>query len=236
MRPASDLFTPSVLGVVQALLPADTRAVGGAVRALLTNQPMAHVDIDLATTATPDEIRARLKTAKMAFRDDGARWGSFEVMTPDGTVDVTSLRVDTYLPGSRYPSVAWTTDWLADAPRRDFTINAVYLAPNGDIIDPYGGGADIQAGLVRFIGEPAVRLREDPLRLLRFFRFCGTYGLTGFTEELKPGLMQAIPALKTLSRARVNEELAKLALTPHAVSVQKVMGELGIVDSTPPTA
>jgi poly(A) polymerase len=226
-RPATDLFTPPVLAVVQALLPAQTRAVGGAVRALLTGQPMAHVDIDLATTATPEEMLARFKQLKMPLNEGGLRWGSLTV-GEERPVDVTTLRQDKYLPGSRYPTVGWTTDWHTDSLRRDFTINAIYLSPDGSLFDPHNGQADLEAGVVRFIGDPATRLAEDPLRLLRFFRFCGTYGLAGFTPELEPVLAAAVPALKSLSRARVAEELSRLDLTPHAVSVKKAMAQVGL--------
>lgn len=227
-RPVSDLFTPPVLAVVQALLPAETRAVGGAVRALLTAQPMAHVDVDLATTATPDDMLARFKAVSIPVDTQGLRWGSVVAGEGDDAVDVTTLREDKYLPGSRYPTVGFTADWHTDSLRRDFTINAIYLAPDGTVFDPHNGQADLQAGVVRFIGDPATRLAEDPLRLLRFFRFCGTYGLAGFTPELEPTLAAAVPAIKSLSRARVEAELAKLDITPHAVSVRKAMEQVGL--------
>jgi poly(A) polymerase len=196
---------------------------------------MAHVEVDLATTATPDETLHRLKQARMGTGDAGRRWGSICALpdvpvehAPPLEIDVTTLRQDSYVPGSRYPTVAWTRDWEVDAHRRDFTMNAVYLSPDGAVFDPFGGQQDLEANLVRFIGDPALRLREDPLRLLRFFRFCGLYGLAGFTEDVKPVLAQAVPALKTLSRARVADELSRLALTPHAVSVAAAMAEIGI--------
>lgn len=231
MRPHTDLFTAPVLAVAQSLLPAETRAVGGAVRALLKGEPLARVEVDLATTATPEEILHRLKAAKIPVDEAGKRWGSLAARVDGETpmeIDVTTLRQDSYLPGSRYPTVAWTQDWAVDAKRRDFTFNAVYLAPDGTIFDPENGQADLEAGIVRFIGDPATRLREDPLRLLRFFRFCGLYGLAGLTDDLKITMQQSVPALKTISRARVADELAKLAKTPHAVSVKAAMAELGI--------
>lgn len=227
-RPVTDLFTAPVLAVTQALLPAQTRAVGGAVRALLAGEPMAHVDVDLATTATPEEMLTRLKQVQIAVDEAGLRWGSLVAGEGENTVDVTTLRQDKYLPGSRYPTVTWTTDWHTDSLRRDFTINAIYLSPDGTCFDPHNGQADLEAGIVRFIGDPATRLAEDPLRLLRFFRFCGTYGLAGFTPELEPILAAAVPALKSLSRARVADELAKLERTPHAVTVKKAMSQVGL--------
>jgi poly(A) polymerase len=113
-------------------------------------------------------------------------------------------------------------------------MNAVYMAADGTVFDPTGYGvADIENGTVRFIGDPATRLREDPLRLLRFFRFCGLYGLSGFTDELKPILAHALPALGSISHARIQKELAKLALTPHAVSVRAAMEEVGMTVDEP---
>ncbi|MCP5404755.1 MAG: CCA tRNA nucleotidyltransferase [Pseudomonadaceae bacterium] len=229
MRHAPDLlFRPSVLAVVQALLPAQTRAVGGAVRSVLLSEPMAHVEVDLATDIPPDEMAVRLRRAGMRFDEAGARWGSLAVASGDEVIDVTSLREDSYLPGSRYPAVRWVNDWALDAARRDFTIGAIYMSPDGALFDPYGGEADLKARVVRFIGDPAQRLREDPLRLLRFFRFCGQYGLAGFTDELKPVLAQAVPAVASLSRVRVAKELEKLSHTPHAVSVGRAMEEVGL--------
>lgn len=228
MRGPENLFRPNVMAVVQALLPADTRAVGGAVRSLLLAEPMAHVEVDVACDIPPDEMAVRLRRAGLAFGEEGRRWGSLAVQSGGEVVDVTSLRQDSYVPGSRYPTVAWTTDWGVDAARRDFTMNAVYMAPDGSLFDPYGGEADVRAGIVRFIGDPAQRLREDPLRMLRFFRFCGLYGLAGMTEELVPVLAQAAPAVASLSRVRVEQELAKLRLTPHAVSVLRAMAEVGL--------
>ncbi|MFZ2587179.1 MAG: hypothetical protein WAZ18_03525 [Alphaproteobacteria bacterium] len=229
MRSPSNLFTPPVMAVVQALLPAPTKAVGGSVRCLLLGHPMAQVDVDLATEALPDEIEQRLRRAKIPFDAQGKRWGSFTAKPAPGVeVDITSLRADSYLPGSRYPNVNFGVGWEADAARRDFTIGAIYMAPDGTLTDPLGGEADLKAGLVRFIGDPAQRLREDPLRLLRFYRFCGQYGLAGITEDLKPVLAQAAPALATLSAARKADEFAKLAKTPHAVSVSTAMEALGV--------
>lgn len=228
MKPVEQLFRPAVLAVVQALLPADTRAVGGAVRSLLLGEPMARVEVDLACNIPPDVMAERLHRAGMHFGEAGRRWGCLTVETDGEVVDVTSLRRDSYLAGSRYPSVGWTDDWQADAARRDFTIGAIYMAPDGSLFDPYGGEADLRVGMVRFIGDPAQRLREDPLRLLRFFRFCGQYGLAGFTDELKPVLAQAAPAVASLSRARVEHEMSKLALTPHAVSASAAMHEVGL--------
>lgn len=229
MRPSSDLFTPPVMAVVQALLPADTRAVGGAVRSLLLGEPMSHVEVDLATDIPPDEVETRLQRAGIAFGSEGKRWGSLVARPAEGVeVDVTSLRQDSYLPGSRYPNVSFGVGWEEDARRRDFTINAIYLAPDGSLFDHFEGEADLRAGVVRFIGDPMQRLREDPLRLLRFFRFCGNYGLAGLTDEVAEVLGLAAPALGSLSKARVADELAKLVKTPHAVSVLTAMEKVGV--------
>lgn len=215
--------------LIEALAPAQTRAVGGYVRAYLRREPLATVECDLATTATPDEVESRLRDAGIGTSAPGKRWGTVIAHLPEeGTFEITTLRKDTYLAGSRYPQVEWTTDWSTDAQRRDFTVNAMYLSDDGTLTDPFGGAEDLQNGIVKFVNDPAASLRQDPLRLLRFFRFCGHYGLGGLTPELSQIMVEAAPALATLSRARVKQEWDKLLKTPQSLSVQNALDNLGL--------
>jgi tRNA nucleotidyltransferase/poly(A) polymerase len=217
--------------VARALKDYETRAVGGWVRSLLRGEKTAGVECDLATTATPEQMEAAFIEAGLAFSDEGRRWGTLRVLglgTGDSeVVEVTTLREDAYTAGSRYPNVKFVGDWSADAARRDFTFNAIYLGADGSAFDPYNGQNDLAGGVVRFIGDPAVRLREDPLRWLRFFRFCAMYGLNGLTDDMKGVLDGAAPALRNLSRHRVAREWEKLQSAPQADAVMKIIRQEG---------
>ncbi|HEX2859041.1 MAG TPA: hypothetical protein VHP58_02430 [Alphaproteobacteria bacterium] len=219
----SAIFPPLALTIVEALKGHDTRAVGGWVRALLRGESMAGVECDLATTATPDQMAEAFTKALLEFGEDGRRWGTLVVRDGAETIEVTTLRQDSYKAGSRYPDVQWTTDWNVDAPRRDFTFNAIYMGADGTAFDPFNGQNDLAGGIVRFIGEPNVRLSEDPLRWLRFWRFCGRYGLAGYTDAMKEVLTISAPALRNLSRHRVAHEWEKLQHTAHASEVLKIL-------------
>lgn len=215
--------------LIQAFDSSELRAVGGAVRAVLRHDPLQNVEIDLATPLPPAEVQQKLAAAGIAFATPGVRWGTVTARLNERSYEITTLRQDSYLNGSRYPAVTFITDWEQDARRRDFTINAIYLAPEGSFFDPTGGAEDLKNGVVRFIGDPAIRLREDPLRLLRFWRFCGHYGLGGVTPELLDIFQTAAPALSTLSHSRVAQEWAKLQQTPQAASVEAELERNGLL-------
>lgn len=212
------LFTP-IQPLLEALAAYEVRAVGGAVRAHLRHDPTNNLDLDLATTATPDEIENALRVAVIPTSDTGKRWGTITAHLNGIDYEITALRTDTYTPGSRYPTVSFHTDWETDAHRRDFTINAIYLSPDETLYDPFDGATDLRNGIVKFIGDPEKRLSEDPLRLYRFWRFCGHYGLGGATTEVITAFQNAVPGLISVSRARRQQEWAKLLETPQAATV-----------------
>lgn len=214
----NQLLTP-VSPILEALRPHEVRAVGGAVRAALRHDPANGNDLDLATTATPDECEKTLRTAGIITTDAGKRWGTITAHLGAESYEITSLRQDTYTPGSRYPTVSFGVDWQTDAHRRDFTFNAIYMDENGEVYDPFDGVTDLRNGVVRFIGQPEVRLSEDPLRLYRFWRFCGHYGLGGATTELITIFQQATPGLISVSRTRRQNEWSRLLATPQAATV-----------------
>jgi poly(A) polymerase len=214
----SPLFTP-VQPVLEALALHDVRAVGGFVRAWLRKDPLTNIDLDLATTANPDQIENCLRVATIPATDEGKRWGTITAHLGDDTYEITSLRQDAYSPGSRYPTVSFITDWENDAARRDFTINAIYLSQDETLFDPFDGATDLRNGIVRFIGNPETRLSEDPLRLYRFWRFCGLYGLGGVTTDLVQTFQQCTQGLVSVSRTRRQVEWAKLLETPQAPTV-----------------
>jgi len=204
----------------------EARVVGGAVRNALLQLPVD--EIDVATTAVPDEVVRRAAGAGFHPVPTGIEHGTVTVVIDGKPFEVTTLREDIETFG-RHAKVRFGRDWEKDAERRDFTINALTLARDGRVIDFVGGLADIEARRVRFIGDAAARIREDYLRVLRFFRFHAAYG-EGAPDAA--GLLACIRArneLSALSRERVRAELLKLLAAKHAVPTAAVMAETGIL-------
>jgi poly(A) polymerase len=204
----------------------EARVVGGAVRNALLALPPG--DIDVATTALPDEVIRRAEGAGFKPVPTGLPHGTVTVVVEGRPFEVTTLREDVETFG-RHATVRFGRDWKRDAARRDFTINAFSLTPDGTVHDSVGGLPDLQARRVRFIGDAATRIAEDYLRILRFFRFHATYA-EGAPDAA--GLHAAILAragLEQLSRERVRMELIKLLAAPRAAATLAVMAETGIL-------
>ena len=146
----------------------EARAVGGVVRNSLLGLPVT--DIDVATTAKPDDTMRLARAAGFGVIETGLQHGTVTVIVGRKTFEVTTLRCDVQTDG-RHATVAFTDDWSEDARRRDFTLNALYCDAQGRVHDPLGGFADLSARRVRFIGDATARIHEDYLRILRFFRF-----------------------------------------------------------------
>jgi len=204
----------------------EARAIGGAVRDSLLG--MTPGEIDVATTATPPEVIRRVQAAGYKAVPTGIDHGTVTVVVAGHPIEVTTLREDIETFG-RKANVRFGRDWKADAERRDFTINALSVSADGTVHDYVGGLADLAARRVRFIGDPATRIAEDFLRILRFFRFHARYG-EGSPDAA--GLHAAIVArdgLDLLSRERIRMELMKLLSAPRAVPTLAVMAEAGIL-------
>jgi len=207
-------FKDAALGRVLALLNADGgegRVVGGAVRNSLMGLDVA--DIDLATTLLPEDVVARAKVAGIKTVPTGIAHGTVTLVIDGKPFEVTTLRRDVETDG-RHAEVAFSTDWQADAERRDLTINALYADRGGQVIDLVGGLADIETRTIRFIGDAATRIAEDHLRILRFFRFFAYYG-TGRPDAA--GLRACAGAratLSSLSAERIWSETKKLLAAP----------------------
>ncbi|HSI17136.1 MAG TPA: CCA tRNA nucleotidyltransferase [Sphingomonas sp.] len=196
------------------------RFVGGAVRDTLLGIDVA--DIDLATTHSPERVIALLKGNDIKVVPTGLAHGTVTAVLPDGPIEVTTLRCDVETDG-RHATVAFTGDWREDAARRDFTINALYADPaTSEIFDYFGGLDDLQAGVVRFIGDPLQRIAEDHLRILRFFRFHARFGDAIDAAGLAACATRAND-LMALSRERIAAELLRLLVARHAVEVVAVM-------------
>lgn len=217
---------------VQACLAAldgqgeETRLVGGCVRDALLGASVS--DIDLATTLLPEAVMARARAVGIKAVPTGIEHGTITLVVEGQPHEVTTLREDVETDG-RHAVVRFGRDFSRDAERRDFTINALSLDARGRLHDTTGGVADLAAGRVRFIGEAATRLREDALRLLRFFRFHARYGHGAPDPEGLAAAIAARDSLDRLSRERVRAEFLKLLLAPRAVEAVASLSETGLL-------
>lgn len=230
---ASDAPVERVIAALERAEPHSVRFVGGCVRdSLIGIQPK---DIDVATTLPPDQVMAALKAANLGVAPTGIEHGTITAIADHKGIEVTTLRADVSTDGRR-ATVAFTRDWDIDARRRDFTVNALYLTPALDLVDPVGGVSDLLARKVRFIGAAEDRIREDYLRILRFFRFSARFAAT-----FDPTGLDACAALKAgmkiLSAERVGDEFMKLLSLPApqaAISAMQASGVLAEVWDAPP--
>jgi poly(A) polymerase len=204
----------------------EARVVGGAVRNALLEIPIG--DIDIATTALPDEVIRRAKAAHIKSVPTGIEHGTVTLVVDRHPFEVTTLREDTETFG-RKAKVAFGRDWVADAQRRDFTINGLSVDADGVVHDHVGGLDDIAARRVRFIGDPNQRIAEDYLRILRFFRIHAVYGVG---EPDRAGYLACIGAhagLATLSAERVRMEMLKLMVAEGATGAVTAMADGGLL-------
>ena len=213
----ADWLREGGLARILALLDCDGEeacVVGGAVRNALLREPLG--DIDIATTARPEEVVRRVETAGLKAVPTGIEHGTITVVADRQPFEVTTLREDVETYG-RHAKVVFGRDWRRDAERRDFTMNALFLSRDGTVHDYVGGLADIEERRVRFIGDAATRIAEDYLRILRFFRFHAAYGHGAPDPDGLHACIGARAGLDLLSRERVRMELLKLVVAVHAV-------------------
>lgn len=210
------------------------RYVGGAVRDTLLG--IAVKDIDMATPLEPPTVIERLQAAGIRSVPTGLAHGTVTAVLESGPVEITTLRRDVSTDG-RHATVAFSTDWQEDAARRDFTINALYADPRDlRVHDYFGGLEDLAARRLRFIGDPEARIREDYLRILRYFRFQARFGSLPADADAEAACSALAPGLKGLSRERIASELLLLlALLNPAPTVSR-MAELGVLAVIVPEA
>ncbi|MCC6926048.1 CCA tRNA nucleotidyltransferase [Novosphingobium sp.] len=220
--------------LIAALGPGQARYVGGAVRDTLLGQPVK--DIDVATPLEPKEVMRRLKAHAIQAIPTGIEHGTVTAVLPEGNVEITTLRHDVSTDGRR-ATVAFAQDWQDDAARRDFTINALYADPaSGELFDWFGGLADLEARRVRFIGDAHQRIREDHLRILRYFRFQARFGSQPADAEAELAISNLKATLKGLSRERVGMEMMNLLGLPDPAPTVARMAQLGVLDVVLPEA
>ena len=227
------LQAPETRRVLDALTQdgGEARFVGGAVRNALAGQPVS--DIDIATPLTPDEVTRRLQAAGLGAVPTGIDHGTITAIADGKPFEITTLRRDVSTDGRR-ATVAFTTDWKADAARRDFTINALYATADGQLFDYFGGLADLDAGRVRFIGDPIARIREDYLRILRLFRFHAWYGRGEIDGDALRAAVSERAGLAILSGERIQKELLRLLEAADPVPVLRAMAAAQILSELLP--
>lgn len=216
---------------VLALLNADgeeARVVGGAVRNALLG--LVPGDIDIATTARPEEVMRRAKAAGIKGVPTGIEHGTVTLVIDSHPYEVTTLREDTETFG-RKAKVAFGRDWVKDAERRDFTMNGLSVDARGVVHDHVGGIADAKARRVRFIGDPDRRIAEDYLRILRFFRIHAAFGAGEPDRDGTLACIRGREGLAHLSAERVRTEMLKLLVTPGASAAALAMAEGGLLQA-----
>ncbi|RVU06388.1 CCA tRNA nucleotidyltransferase [Novosphingobium umbonatum] len=220
--------------LVEALGAGNLRWVGGCVRDTLLGLTVK--DIDAATPLLPDEVMARCKEAGLRTVPTGIEHGTVTVVLEGGNVEVTTLRHDVSTDGRR-ATVSFAKEWREDAARRDFTINALYADPaDGAVHDYFGGLEDLAARHLRFIGDARQRIREDHLRILRYFRFQARFGSTPADEEAESACRELAATLKGLSRERIGMEMMNLLGLANPAPTLARMAELGVLDVILPEA
>ncbi|WP_439476181.1 CCA tRNA nucleotidyltransferase [Brevundimonas sp.] len=232
------LTAPATRAVMAALEaaggPGCARFVGGCVRNALIGAPVA--DIDLATTLKPEETDRAIRAAGLKAVPTGIAHGTVTAVSERQPFEITTLRRDVSTDG-RNATVAFTDDWAEDAARRDFRLNALYADGEGRVFDPTGEGmADAAAGRIVFVGDPGTRIREDFLRILRFFRFFASYGRGEPDGAALEACRALAPGMQRLSSERVSKELMTLLAAPDPRVAMAAMTDAGVLAQILPEA
>jgi len=203
----------------------EVRFVGGCVRKLINNEVVD--DIDLSTNLRPEKVIEILKNYNINFYETGINHGTVTAVINDKSFEITSLRKDIKTDG-RHAQVEYTKDWLDDASRRDFTINAIYSDIEGNLFDPFNGKNDLKNGLIKFIGDPAIRIKEDYLRILRYIRFSLVYSKNQHDKNTLKIIKQNLSGLKIVSKNRQLQELKKIISIKdfNKINLDKYLKEL----------
>jgi len=235
LDPQPWMTAPETAAVMAALSAAggEARFVGGCVRDALLGRQVR--DVDIATHEPPERVMNLLARAGIKAIPTGIKHGTVTAVIGARHFEITTLRrdVETY---GRHAKVEYTNDWQADAARRDFTMNALFCGADGTIYDPFGGLADLRAQRVRFVGDPEARIREDVLRLLRFFRFHAHYGKPPPDAAALAACRSLAQLLPTLSGERISGELLRLLTAPKVADVIDLMDETGVLAQFLPEA
>ena len=196
----------------------EIRYVGGCIRKIINKEKID--DIDLATNLEPIQVCEALGQNKINFHETGIKYGTITALIDNYKFEITSLREDVSTDG-RHAQVKFSQDWKKDASRRDFTINAIYSDKEGNLFDPYNGKEDLKKGEINFIGDTETRIKEDYLRILRYFRFFLNYSKQKHKPEIIKFLRMNIDGISKLSKERLLDELRKMINLKSLVKLSK---------------
>jgi len=196
----------------------EIRYVGGSIRKIINNEKVN--DIDLATNIIPKKICEILKKNKISFYESGISHGTITAKIEQHKFEITTLRKDVLTDG-RHAQIEFSNDWYEDASRRDFTFNAIYSDLHGNLYDPFDGKKDLKLGIVKFIGDPEKRIKEDYLRILRYVRFFLNYSKKDHDENLKKIIKRNISGISKISSERLIDELKKIFLSRGFLKLTK---------------
>jgi len=235
LQPLPWMTAPETAAVFDALENggAQARFVGGCVRDGIAKRTVT--DVDIATTSRPEETITLLKNAGIKAIPTGIEHGTITAVVGDVSYEITTLRVDSETNG-RHAEVDFTTNWIKDAQRRDFTFNALSATRDGDVYDPFNGIADLSHGRVCFIGRPADRIAEDYLRILRYFRFHATHGRPPADRDALQACRSNVEHLSELSGERVRDEMLKILAAPNPASILLLMRGEKVLEQVLPEA
>jgi len=219
------ILTPNVQRLLSAL-HGEARVVGGAVRDVILGRKVG--DVDLATTLPPDKATEMLALAGIRSEPTGIDHGTITAILDHTGYEITTLRRDVETDG-RHAKVVFTDDWKEDAARRDFTMNALYVDSKGTVYDYYGGIEDAAAGRVRFIGDAKERIREDVLRILRYFRFFAYFGKEAADKSALDACRDLAALVPNLSVERIAREFIKLLGSENPLPALRLMIESGVL-------
>ena len=196
----------------------EIRFVGGCVRKILNYEEID--DIDFATNVKPDITQLILDKNNINYFKTGLKHGTITAVINKQHFEITSLREDITTDG-RHADVKFTKDWFIDASRRDFTINSIYADKEGNLFDPFGGKKDLKNGIIKFIGDPDKRIKEDYLRILRYIRFFNNYSEVTHKKKIKKIIRKNISGINIISKDRLISELKKIFLSKKFVNISQ---------------
>ena len=205
----------------------EVRYVGGCIRKVINKEVVD--DIDLATNLKPNEICEALKNKDINFYETGIEHGTVTAVIDEYKYEITSLRKDVKTDG-RHAKVEFSLDWKEDAARRDFSINSIYSDASGNLFDPNNGKKDLEEGLIHFIGDAEIRIKEDYLRILRYVRFFLNYSNHKHKPEIIKIIKRNIGGISKLSSERLIDEFKKLTKSHGFVKLFQDNDSLEIIE------
>ena len=222
------LQLPEVEKIFNAFGESSIFLVGGCVRDTLMNKLVT--DIDFATPCEPLEVIEILNKSKINYVDIGIKFGTVTAILNDKKYEITSFRKDISTDG-RHAEVEFSKEMEADAARRDFTINALYVDKDFKVYDFYNGQEDLKNSILRFIGDPQARIKEDYLRIMRFFRFLASNSTQSLDDDLLTILKDEAPNLSIISKERLWDEFTEILKSESPIAVLKLMQENSIFEN-----